>query len=78
MVNLDNLEKVIGKRVCIVLKYGNELSVSGKLLRLEENDIIVECDENYRYGYAGANVRDGEAHVPVSALAMWFLVKVYE
>jgi len=76
MVNLDNLNKVIGKKIAIVLKYGNELSVSGKLLRLEDNDIIVECSNNYTYD--GANVRNGEAHVPVSALAMWFLIKVYE
>lgn len=73
MVNLENLQKAVNKEICILLKYGDYMAVSGILLGVEENDIILECKDNAEY--ANARVLDSEAHVPVSSLASWFLIK---
>jgi len=73
MVNIDNLLKVKNKKICILLKYGDYMSVSGILLRIEANDIVLDCKDNTRYG--DAKVLGSEAYVPISSLAVWFLIK---
>lgn len=73
MINIKNLEKAINREVCILLKYGDYMSVSGVLLRIEQNDIVLRCKDNASYG--DAKVLDSEAHVPISSLAVWYLIE---
>jgi hypothetical protein len=76
MVNTENLLKVKGKEICIILKYGDYMSVCGILLDIQNEEIILECRDNSTYG--NASVLDSEAHIPISSLASWFLLKESE
>lgn len=73
MINIKNLEKAINREVCILLKFGDYMSVSGVLLRIEQNDIILRCKDNVVLG--DARVLESEAHVPISSLAVWYLIE---